>query len=114
MFRLSGFDGVVPLTVDVGGLDVELRHLCVCHFDAFIVGILVEPSLDGQALRGRRAGDKLDDDLMRRQGFATRVPGDEGKQAMLDAVPSAGARRQMGHRDGQTRPIGQGLRFGFP
>ena len=88
---VSRFDGVVPLTVEVGGRDVQRRHLGIGDLDAFVVGVLVEPALDGQALLGRGAGDQLDDDLMGQQRFATPVLRDEGEQAMLDAVPFAGA-----------------------
>src|SRR6201996_8531613 len=110
----SWFDCVVPLTVEIGRRDVKLCHLGGGNLNAFVVGVLCATALDGQALLGRGAGDQLDDDLMGQQGLATPVLRDEGEQAMLDAVPFAGARRQMRHGDGQTRLIGQGLQLGLP
>src|SRR4051812_25003413 len=107
-------NGVVPLAMKFGWHDVELGHLGVGDFDAFVVGVLIEPALDGQTLLSRGAGNQLDDDLMGQQRFATPVLGDEGEQTMLDAVPFAGARRQMRNGYGQGCLIGQCLQLGLP
>src|SRR5260370_5395642 len=72
------------------GRDVQLGHLGVGDLDAFVVGVLVEPTLDGKTGLGRGAGDQLDDDLMGQHGLATPVLGDEGEQAVLDPTPLAG------------------------
>ena len=42
------------------------------------------------------------------------VHGDEGEQAMLDLVPFAGARRQVGHGYFQVGLIGEALQFALP
>ena len=64
----------------------------------FWIGVGVDAAGDGEAGFGRGGGDQLDDDLMADQRLAAPVLGDEGEQAVLDAVPFAGAGRQMGRR----------------
>jgi hypothetical protein len=46
--------------------------------------------------------------------LAAPVLGDEGEQAVLDAVPLAGTGRQMANGDGDPEFIGQGLQFALP
>jgi hypothetical protein len=41
--------------------DVQLGHLGVADLDAFLVGALVEQTLDLQPRLGRRGADQLDD-----------------------------------------------------
>jgi len=48
------------------------------------------------------------------QWFATPVHRDEGEQAMLDLVPLAGSRRQVGYGYLQAGLIGEALQFAFP
>ena len=62
----------------------------------------------------RGVGDQLDDDLMADQRLAAPVLGDEGEQAVLDAVPFAGAGRQMADGDRHPEFVGQHLQFALP
>ena len=39
-------EGIVPVAVEVGGLDVEASHLGVRDLDALLIGIVVEPAGD--------------------------------------------------------------------
>jgi hypothetical protein len=80
--------------MEVCGIEADGGHFCIGDDNALWVGVGVEPALDGEARTGRRCGDELDDDLMADEGLATPILGDEGKQAMLDLVPFAGAGRR--------------------
>jgi hypothetical protein len=94
--------------------DVEAGDLVVGHLGALLVEVIVQPTLDGEpGLRGR-AGDQLDDDLMCQQRLAAPVLGNEREQSMLDAVPLAGAGRQVGDSDRQPGLVGECLQFGLP
>src|SRR3954463_1030791 len=112
--ELSGQDGVVPVAVKRGGLKIKGGHLGIGHLDAFRVGAAVEAALDGEAGAGGGAGDQLDDHLVGQQGLAAPGLGDEGEQPMLDSVPLAGARRQVGHRDRQPGLVGEALQLALP
>ena len=59
--------------MEVGGRNVQPGHLGVGDLDAFVVGVLVEPTLDGKAGLGRGAGDQLDDDQVANQWLAAPV-----------------------------------------
>ena len=43
-----------------------------------------------------------------------RLLGDVGEQSVLDAVPLAGAGRQMDDRHGEARLVGEALQLAFP
>jgi hypothetical protein len=104
-----GSEGVVPLAVKICWLDVEGSHLGIGDLDALLVSTGVDPAGDGEAGLGAGIGDQLDDDLMADQRLAAPILGDEGEQAVLGAVPLAGAGRQMADGDGDAEFIGQGL-----
>ena len=46
--------------------------------------------------------------------LAAPVLGDVGEQSVLDAVPLAGAGRQMDDRHGEARLVGEALQLAFP
>ena len=100
--------------MEVGRCDVEAGDLRVGHLGALLVGVFVQPALRRQAGLRRGAGDQLHDDLVREQRLAAPVLGDEGEQAVLDAVPLAGARRQVRDGDGQPGLVGERLQLGLP
>src|SRR3954453_23764418 len=112
--ELSGQDGVVPVAVKRGGLKIKGGHLGIGHLDAFRVGAAVEAALDGEAGAGGGAGDQLDDHPVGQQRLAAPVLGDEGEQPMLDPVPLAGARPQVGHRDRQPGLVRAALQLALP
>jgi hypothetical protein len=68
-------------------VDVERCHLTFGDFDTLLVAIGVKATGDRQSGGCPGIGDQLHDDLMAGQRLATPIPGDEGEQAMLDAVP---------------------------
>src|SRR4051794_918027 len=51
---------------------------------------------------------------MAEQWLAAPVLGDEGEQAMLDAVPFAGSGRQVANRNGDPEFVGQDLQLALP
>src|SRR3982751_921298 len=52
--------------------------------------------------------------LMADERFAAPVLGDVGEQSVLDAVPFAGAGRQMDDRHGEAGLVGEALQLAFP
>src|SRR4051812_16211551 len=68
-------------------LEVEGCQLGVGHLDAFLVGVGVEFTADGQAGLGRRAGDEVDHDKAAGERRRTPVLRDVTEQAVLDLVP---------------------------
>src|SRR6266545_7108454 len=91
----SWVDCVVPVAVEAVALDVDALHLRGGDLDAFLVGGLVELGIDLQAGVGARGGDQVDDRGVVGQRAAAPVDRDEAEQAVLDAVPLAGARREV-------------------
>ena len=74
----------------------------------------VEFASDFEAGLGFGCCDQLDDDGMADQGLAAPVAGDEGEQAVLDAVPFACAGRQVAYGDRHAEIVGKLLPFEFP
>src|SRR5436305_7351279 len=56
----------------------------------------------------------MEDGFLVQQGLATPIRGDKGKEAVLDLVPLAGARRKMTHGQDQAGFISEFLQFQFP
>src|SRR5690242_16758578 len=92
-------DGIVPLAVEIVARDVDRLHLSFSDLEAFGVEVSIDFSANFETCFGARRADELNDDLMTDQRLAPPVHGDEGEQAMLDLVPFAGARRQVGDAD---------------
>jgi hypothetical protein len=103
-------DGVVPVALEGMALNVEGSHFGITDFDALGIEVLVDVASDGEAGFGGSGADQLDDDVVADERFAAPVLGDVGKEAVLDAVPFAGAGRQMG--DGYPRPVSSAKRCG--
>jgi hypothetical protein len=72
---------------------------------------LVDVASDGEAGIGSSGADQLNDDLVADERFAAPVLGDIGKEAVLDAVPFAGAGRQMGDGYNEAGFVGKALEF---
>src|SRR4029077_16193078 len=107
-------DGVVPVALEGMALNVEGSHFSIADFDALGVEALVNVASDGKAGIGGSGADQLDDDVVADERFAAPVLGDVGKEAVLDAVPFAGAGRQMGDGYNQAGLVGKALQFTFP
>jgi hypothetical protein len=60
------------------------------------------------------AANQLDDDVVVDERLAAPVLGDVGNEAVLDAVPFAGAGRQMGDGHRESGFVGKALEFTFP
>src|SRR5712691_6349328 len=99
-------EGVVP--------DVQSSHLGVADLDALGIAVGIDVASDGQTVVGRCRGEQLDDDLVGEERLATPILRDVGKEAVLDLVPLAGARRQVGDGDGQAGLVGEALKLTFP
>src|SRR5664280_734706 len=89
----GGVQRVIPLPMPVSATDGEVFHLPVGDLDADRVGTVVEFSGHAQARCRGGGADEAQDRLVAGQGSALPVPGDLGKQAVLDFVPFAGAWR---------------------
>ena len=111
---MSWRDGVVPVALEGIALNVEGSHFGIGDFDTFWIEALVDVASDGKAGIGGSGADQLDDDVVADERLAAPVLGDVGKEAMLDAVPFAGAGRQMGDGDFETGFVGKALEFTFP
>ncbi len=107
-------DGVVPVAMEGIALDVDGGHFGIADFDAFWVKVLVDVAGDGEAGGGRGGADQLDDDLVADERFAAPVLRNVGKEAVFDAVPFAGSRRQMGDCHSQAGLVGEALQLELP
>src|SRR6266481_9554909 len=107
-------DGVVPLAVELGALDVDGGHLGIRYDNA--AGILagVEFAAYREAGFGGGGRDQLDDHAMADEWLGAPVLADEGQEAVLALVPLAGAGRQVADRDVEAEFVGQLLQFAFP
>jgi len=88
-------EGVVPITVECVGFQLEFRKLRITHFDGLLIMTGIQSRFDGQACLRGRVRDQADDRFVAHQGFASPVLGDEAEQAMFDLVPFAGARGKV-------------------
>ena len=79
----------------------------VGDFDTFGIFVFVKFGAHLEAGVGSRGCDQLDYRAIAAQGLAAPVDGDERKQAMLDLVPLAGARRQVTHGNRNAEFVGQ-------
>src|SRR5271165_6462896 len=111
---LVWFDCIVPLAVEGVALDVDSGQFGFGDFDTAWIARAIEVAGNGESFDGRGGGDQLDDDLMADERLAAPVLGDVGEQSVLDAVPLAGAGRQMDDRHGEARLVGEALQLAFP
>src|SRR5512144_439220 len=107
-------DRVVPLAVKGIPGHLHRGEFLVANLAALRIGVGVEFGLNLQAGGGGGIGNQVDDNLEADQGPPTPVLADVSKQAMLDLIPLARARRQVTDRDRQARIVGKALQFGFP
>jgi hypothetical protein len=107
-------DGVVPVALEGMALNVEGSQFGIADFDALRIAALVDVANDGEAGIGSSGADQLNDDLVADERFAAPVLGDIGKEAVLDAVPFAGAGRQMGDGYNEAGFVGKALEFTLP
>ena len=107
-------DGVVPVALEVMALNVEGSHFGIADFDALGIAALVNVASDSEVGIGGSGADQLYDDVVADERFAAPVLGDVGKEAVLDAVPFAGAGRQMGDGYNEAGFVGKALEFTFP
>ena len=96
------------------GADIQRSHIGVGDFDAGGIESSIEFTSDGQAGRRRGCADEFDDGLVVGERPPSPVPGDEREEPMLDLVPFAGAGRQVQHRDGEAKLVGEFLKFDLP
>ena len=101
-------------TVEGVALDVDSGQFGFGDFDTAWIARAIEVAGNGESFAGRGGGDQLDDDLMADERLAAPVLGDVGEQSVLDAVPLAGAGRQMDDRHGEARLVGEALQLAFP
>ena len=80
----------------------ERRHLVIGHLAPGRVRIDVELALHPQASLGGGCRNQLEDHRIADERLAAPVLADEGKEAMLNLVPFARARRKVADRDRQV------------
>ena len=107
-------DFVVPFSVELISVNVELRDLLVRNLDAFGVDAGIQFGMYLES--GIRAGgrNQANYDLQTDQWLATPVLRDARKEAVFDFVPFAGAWRKMADGDAQRAFVGEFLEFQFP
>src|SRR5262245_62091403 len=113
-FLLVWEDGVIPLSVEGVPLEMELLHGLLRDLDPCWVRVLIQLAYHRQARRGRRGRNQVDNHLVAHERLPAPVLADEGEQPMLDLVPLARPRREVGYGDRQPRLISQPLEFQFP
>jgi hypothetical protein len=107
-------DDIVPLAMEPIGVKIDLFHVGVGHFAAGGIFAAIQSTGHGQAFRGRRLGNEIDDRLVIPQGFATPIRGNERKEAVFDFVPLTGTGRKVTHRNPQACFIRELLQLDFP
>ena len=88
---------------------VDCGKFCIRHGRAAFVDVLVQRASHDESLLGCRGADESNDGLIVDQRLATPVLADERKQSVLDAVPLAGAGREVADRDFKARVVGEFL-----
>ncbi len=83
------------------GLEIESLQFLLGYLDPALVGSPIQTCFDDPSGLGRCSGDEIHDGPVVGQGPASLVRGDERKEAMLNLVPLAGARRKATDRDRQ-------------
>ena len=94
--------------------EADGRHLLVGDLDLLGVAPLVQDATYLQPGGRSRVGDELDDRGVGHQRLPSPVVTDEREEAMLDLVPLAGPRWEVGHTNVQSGGVGQALKFPLP
>ena len=94
-------DDIVPFAMKGVGVEINLLHVVLRDFAPGGIFAAIQAAGHGQAFRGRRLGDEIHDRFVVAQWLTAPIGGDEGKEAMLNLVPLAGARRKVADRNGQ-------------
>src|ERR1700687_1442400 len=106
--------GVVPVTMEGVAVEIDGVECGVGDFDTLWIFVLVEFCAHSESSASCGCGDQLNNGLEASQGFPSPVDRYEGKEAMFDLVPLAGAGWQMANGDGNAQSISQCLQFHFP
>lgn len=96
------------------GLEIECLQFLLGHLDPALVCSPIQTGFDDQPGLGRRSRDEIHDGTVVGQGPASPVRGDERKEAMLNLVPLAGARRKVTYRDRQLLLGRKSLELSLP
>ena len=94
--------------------DVEGLHMGIADLDAFLIGPLIERTLDLQSGLGRGRADQLDDGDTIGQWPPAPVLRDVTEQAVLYSVPLRRARRVVVNVEGEPRLVGELLQLDLP
>ena len=105
---------VVPFTVEFVSADIKHSHLGVAHFDPLRIRVVIDFSSYGEPASCGRRGDQIHDSLEAGKRCASPVHTDETEQAVLNLVPFAGTRREMGDGDRNPDLIAEVLELCFP
>ena len=95
-------------------MEIDLRHLLIADLDAGRIAVGVQFGMHGQTGAGAGSADQLHHRLVSEQWLPAPVVADAGKQAVLDLVPLAGARRQVADLHTQAGFVGQALQLPLP
>src|ERR1700730_13590207 len=100
-------DGIIPFAVEFMSGDINGSEFVVGDLDAGGGGGGIELGAGPETGFGRCRGGELKEHLMAAQRLPASVGGDEGRQAMRDLVPFAGAGRQVTDGDRDIEFVGQ-------
>ena len=107
-------NGIVPVAMEGGGLELHCGQLGIADLDAGRIGRRVQLRPDLQSSACGSVANQVDDHLQADQRPATPILGDVAEQAVFDQVPLTGTRREVAHTDAQPGLIRQALQLGLP
>src|SRR5216683_647360 len=99
MWFAARADDIVPIAVEAISFNLERPELFGRDLPADWVVSTIEGGSDNESHSRRGVPDEVDHRLVATQRPAAPVHGDEGKEAMLDLVPLAGAAGIGGDED---------------
>jgi len=95
-------------------VEPDCRHLRVREGHAAGIVAPIDLGPDAQSGTTVRGTDQAHDGGEADQGRPAPVHRNVGEEAMFDPVPLARARREVTHRDGEARAIGESLQLPLP
>src|SRR5437763_2743682 len=104
-------DLIIPFSVELIPLKIELRYLLVRYLDALRIAAGVHFRMDLETSRGDGSGNQIDNHFDADQRLAAPVLGDARKQSVFDFVPLAGSRWKVADGNLQSGLIGEFLQL---
>ena len=99
-------NNVVPITLEVIAFYVQLAEFLGRDLLADRIAATIEASANEEPAAVGRVSNQVDDRLIGTQGTAAPVHRDEGKQAVLNLVPFAGAGWKVADKNRNVELVG--------